>query len=54
MKNGPMMVGLSVYEDFYNYHSGVYEYTTGALEGGHAMKLIGWGEDTDGSLYWIL
>ena len=53
MTNGPMMVGLSVYEDFYSYKSGVYHYTTGAYSGGHAMKLIGWGTDSDGSLYWI-
>lgn len=52
--NGPMMVGLVVYEDFYSYKSGVYHYTAGEIVGGHAMKLIGWGTDaTDGSLYWI-
>jgi cathepsin B len=53
MNNGPMVVGLSVYEDFYSYESGVYHYTTGEFAGGHAMKLIGWGTDTDGSLFWI-
>jgi len=29
MKNGPMIVGFTVYEDFYNYHLGIYHYTTG-------------------------
>lgn len=29
MTNGPMMVGLTVYEDFMNYKSGIYKYTTG-------------------------
>jgi len=29
MTNGPMMVGIVVYEDFLNYESGVYEYITG-------------------------
>ena len=24
LKNGPVMVGLTVYEDFYNYESGIY------------------------------
>lgn len=48
-----MMVGLSVFEDFFSYLSGIYEYTTGELQGGHAIKLIGWGTDEDGSLYWI-
>lgn len=53
MTNGPMMVGLTVYEDFYNYHNGTYHYTTGEMLGGHAMKLLGWGTDADGSLYWM-
>lgn len=47
------MVGLSVYEDFINYASGVYHYTTGKMVGGHAIKLVGWGHEEDGSLYWI-
>ena len=55
MTNGPMMVGLVVFEDFYSYQSGIYHYTTGQQVGGHAMKLIGWGHDQDdGSLFWIL
>lgn len=29
MNNGPMMVGLTVYEDFLSYASGIYEYTAG-------------------------
>jgi hypothetical protein len=29
LKNGPMMVGLMIYEDFLNYESGVYKQTTG-------------------------
>ena len=45
MTNGPMMVGLTVYEDFYNYESGIYHQTSGELVGGHAMKMIGWGHD---------
>lgn len=47
------MVGLSVYEDFINYASGVYHYTAGRMVGGHAIKLVGWGHEEDGSLYWI-
>lgn len=43
MTRGPMMVGLTVFEDFLNYNSGVYHYTTGEMIGGHAMKMIGWG-----------
>jgi cathepsin B len=54
MKNGPMMVGLTVFEDFLNYDSGIYEYTTGGIVGGHAMKLVGWGTDDKNHLFWIL
>jgi len=52
--NGPMMVGLMIYEDFYNYKEGIYEYTTGKLMGGHAIRALGWGHDKYGHLYWIL
>lgn len=48
------MVGLTVYEDFLSYSEGIYELTAGEFVGGHAMKLIGWGTDDDGYLYWIL
>ena len=53
MTNGPMMVGLMVFEDFVNYESGVYHQTTGEMVGGHAMKLVGWGTSEEGELYWI-
>jgi cathepsin B len=51
--NGPYEVAFSVYEDFMNYQSGVYQHKTGGLLGGHAVKVIGWG--TDGGLpYWLV
>ena len=51
--NGPVMVGLMVYEDLYSYKTGVYEYTAGGLIGGHGIRCVGWGHDDDGFLYWI-
>ena len=52
--NGPMMVGLSVYEDFTSYKNGTYKHVAGEMVGGHAIKLIGWGHDEkDGSLFWV-
>ena len=31
VKNGPMMVGLMIYEDFMNYGEGIYVQTTGNI-----------------------
>jgi len=41
--HGPMQTGFNVYEDFYNYKSGVYHYVSGKFLGGHAVKILGWG-----------
>lgn len=43
MTKGPLMVGLTVYEDFTAYKSGVYHHVTGEMVGGHAIRMIGWG-----------
>lgn len=36
-----------------HYQSGIYKHTSGSLEGGHAIKVVGWGEQ-DGTPYWIV
>jgi len=37
-----------------NYDSGVYYHVSGRVEGGHAVKIIGWGHDNASGLdYWI-
>ena len=46
-------MGLTLYEDFYYYSSGVYSHTTGSIVGGHTIKVIGWNYDSSGNLYWI-
>lgn len=46
------MVGFTVYSDFMDYSSGVYTQTSTTVDGGHAVKLIGWGTDSNG-LYWV-
>jgi len=51
-KNGPFEVAFHVYEDFMSYSSGIYYHTSGGFEGGHAVKLIGYGEE-NGMKYWI-
>lgn len=53
MTNGPVEAAFTVYADFVNYKSGVYEHTTGAAMGGHAIRIIGWGVE-NGKPYWLV
>jgi cathepsin B len=53
MKNGPVEAAFSVYSDFPLYKSGVYHHVTGEELGGHAVKILGWGEE-NGELYWLV
>jgi C1A family cysteine protease len=48
---GPLVTTMDVYEDFYSYSSGVYSYTTGAYEGGHAVLIVGY---SDAGQYFIV
>ena len=50
--NGPFEVAFTVYADFMSYSSGIYHHVTGSYEGGHAVKLIGYGTE-NGEKYWI-
>lgn len=64
-QNGPMVACFSCYEglfikfhphkaDFLTYTSGVYVYTEGEYLGGHCIKFIGWGHDSQSGLdYWL-
>ncbi|PIC25502.1 hypothetical protein B9Z55_018408 [Caenorhabditis nigoni] len=52
MTNGPVEASFKVYEDFYKYKKGVYQYTAGEVLGGHAIKIIGWGTE-NGTDYWL-
>jgi len=53
MTNGPVEAGFTVYSDFPNYKSGVYQHTGGSILGGHAVRIIGWGVE-DGVKYWLV
>jgi len=53
LTNGPLEVAFTVYTDFNNYKSGVYAHVSGSKEGGHAVKLIGWGTES-GTPYWLI
>jgi len=52
-KNGPVEAAFTVYEDFLNYKSGVYQATSKKSVGGHAIKIIGWGVEK-GTKYWLI
>lgn len=51
---GSVEMSFKVYEDFFQYKSGVYEYVYGDYVGGHAVRLIGWGKTKKGKKYWII
>ncbi|XP_067116152.1 cathepsin B [Osmerus mordax] len=51
-QNGPAEAAFTVYEDFVSYKSGVYQHVSGSALGGHAIKIMGWGEE-DGTPYWL-
>eukprot|EP00764_Aduncisulcus_paluster_P012418 gnl/Carplike_NY0171/5436_a7435_328.p1 GENE.gnl/Carplike_NY0171/5436_a7435_328~~gnl/Carplike_NY0171/5436_a7435_328.p1 ORF type:complete len:114 (+),score=15.35 gnl/Carplike_NY0171/5436_a7435_328:350-691(+) len=53
MARGPIEVAYQVYSDFSVYQSGIYHHVSGSYGGGHAVKIIGWGED-GGTPYWIV
>ncbi|XP_025206248.1 cathepsin B-like cysteine proteinase 3 [Melanaphis sacchari] len=51
---GPVEASFDVYDDFPSYKSGVYVKSENATYlGGHAVKLIGWGEE-NGIPYWLM
>ncbi|XGW24242.1 hypothetical protein V3C99_005992, partial [Haemonchus contortus] len=54
LENGPVVAAFAVYDDFRHYKSGVYEHTAGELRGYHAVKMIGWGKDSNGTDYWLI
>lgn len=54
MKHGPLMIGLTVYEDLINYYDGDYKFVSGRLVGGHAVKLMGWRTTIHGKTSWLI
>ena len=52
-ESGSIVGTFSVYEDFDTYRSGIYRHVYGRRKGGHAVKIIGWGEE-NGVKYWIV
>lgn len=55
MARGSIIGAFTVYDDFYVYKSGVYQKGLNAVsQGGHAIRIIGWGNDALGGDYWII
>ncbi len=50
---GPVSASFTVYDDFLLYKSGIYIRTSSKVLGGHAVKVIGWGEE-NGTKYWLV
>lgn len=50
--HGPVEGAFTVYQDFFNYKSGVYHHVSGGVAGGHAIKVLGWGVE-NGDAYWL-
>jgi len=42
---GPVATTMDVYSDFYYYTGGIYQYTSGSLQGGHAVLIVGYTDD---------
>jgi len=55
MTHGPIQVAFMVYKSFMSYKSGVYTKKPFEFipEGGHAVKIIGWGTES-GTDYWLV
>ncbi|EFA01288.1 cathepsin B [Tribolium castaneum] len=53
MTNGPIIVSFKVYQDFYNYGSGVYHHVSGNYTGNHIVKIVGWGTEKEQD-YWLI
>jgi len=51
--NGPCEGAFSVYEDFMAYTGGIYQHVTGGYEGGHAIRILGYGVE-NGTKYWLI
>eukprot|EP00933_Yihiella_yeosuensis_P027997 TRINITY_DN2180_c0_g1_i1.p1 TRINITY_DN2180_c0_g1~~TRINITY_DN2180_c0_g1_i1.p1 ORF type:complete len:363 (+),score=96.94 TRINITY_DN2180_c0_g1_i1:79-1167(+) len=51
MAGGPVETAFTVFKDFSNYVGGIYHHVDGEEEGGHAVRIVGWGEE-NGQKYW--
>lgn len=45
---GPLVTTMNVYTDFFSYKSGIYSFTSGRYEGGHAVLIVGYDDNAGG------
>ena len=50
-QHGPVEAAFTVFADFENYVSGIYQHVSGGQLGGHAIRIVGWGTE-NGTDYW--
>jgi len=53
MTDGPVEAAFTVYSDFETYEGGIYQQTSHVPEGGHAIRIVGWGSE-NGTDYWTV
>lgn len=53
MNTGPLESGFDVYSDLFTYKSGIYSHVAGEYVGGHACRVVGWGQ-SGLTKYWIV
>ena len=53
MNYGPMSGRMMIYRDFLTYGGGIYQHLEGEFVSGHAIEIVGWGEENN-IKYWII
>ena len=55
MTYGPLTLAFDVYQNFYSYNAAndIYNVSSGSYLGGHAVKVVGWGNQ-NGMDYWLI